>query len=70
MTAQQPPVPTGSGAPAGAAAGTSADTAPAPAVPPRPPMGRGPMGHGPMGGLGVPTARAMTFGPSLRRLLG
>ncbi|WP_318011383.1 ABC transporter ATP-binding protein [Actinotalea sp. M2MS4P-6] len=32
--------------------------------------GRGPMGHGPMGGLGMPTAKAMNFGGSLRRLLG
>ncbi|MCV2393325.1 ABC transporter ATP-binding protein/permease [Actinotalea sp. M2MS4P-6] len=28
------------------------------------------MGHGPMGGLGMPTAKAMNFGGSLRRLLG
>ncbi|MDO8107524.1 ABC transporter ATP-binding protein [Isoptericola sp. b441] len=31
---------------------------------------RGPLGHGPMGGLGQPAAKAMNFGPSLRRLLG
>ncbi|NTW40344.1 MAG: ABC transporter ATP-binding protein [Cellulomonadaceae bacterium] len=33
----------------------------------RPP---GPMGHGPMGRMGVPTAKAMDFGGSLRRVLG
>lgn len=41
-------------------------------TPAGPPAGerRGPMGGGPMGGLGMPAAKPMTFGPSLRRLLG
>ncbi|MEN9620540.1 MAG: hypothetical protein RL499_733, partial [Actinomycetota bacterium] len=44
----------------------------APARPVGPPGGvrRGPMG-GPMGGtMGMPTEKAMTFGPSAKRLIG
>ncbi len=32
--------------------------------------GRGPMGHGPMGRMGQPTAKAMDFRGSMRRVLG
>lgn len=43
---------------------------PAGAAPATPPRGGGPMGHGPMGGLGMPAAKPMNFGGSLKRLLG
>ena len=39
-----------------------------PRPPPRP-AGGGPFGRGPMGGMGMPAEKAMTFGPSARRLL-
>ena len=40
-----------------------------PAAPPARPAGPG-FGRGPMAAMGMPTAKAMSFGPSARRLLG
>ena len=46
-------------------------TAPAPAPAAAPPRPAGPgFGRGPMAAMGMPAAKAMTFGPSARRLLG
>ena len=43
--------------------------APAPAGPPPRPAGGPGFGRGPFAGIGMPTAKAMTFGPSARRLM-
>jgi len=63
-------------APSGRAVSAAASTAPtAPAAPERPvgpPGGMrrgGPMG-GPMGGMGMPAEKAVSFGPSAKRLIG
>lgn len=63
-------------APSGRAVSAAASTAPtAPAAPERPvgPPGgmrrNGPMG-GPMGGMGMPAEKAVSFGPSAKRLIG
>ena len=42
---------------------------PAMTAPQRPPA-RGGLGGGPWGGMGMPAEKAMSFGPSVRRLLG
>ncbi len=53
---------------AGRPSGAPSTAAPAGGPPGGP--GRGPMGHGPMGRMGMPTAKAMDFRGSLRRVLG